>query len=124
MSFEAAEHVGCVLVVGDHGLVTSRVLVNEPIGFNSGVKVEVNVNVDVVNVDGDVLFIKNRLRIDFETQAIVEILVIAASFGASCVSFWETNKTFADMKYKKLQFSFHNFVLLYSWTPTLLKIML
>ena len=31
VSFEAAEHVARVRVVGDHGLVTSRVLVNEPI---------------------------------------------------------------------------------------------
>ena len=77
MSFEAAEHVGCVLVVGDHGLITSRVLVNEPIGLNSGVKCEVNVQ------DGNVHFIKKKLRIDFGNQAIAQVLVIAANFRAS-----------------------------------------
>ena len=76
MSFEAAEHVGCVLVVGDHGLITSRVLVNEPIGFNNGVKCEVNVQ------DGDVLFIK-KFRMDFGSQTIPQVPVIAANFRAS-----------------------------------------
>ena len=88
MSFEAAEHVASVLVVGDHGLVPSRVLVNEPIWLNSGVKCKVNVH------DGDVLFIKKNLRIDFGNQASAQVLVIAANFGACWVSFWETNKTF------------------------------
>ena len=89
-SFEGGEHVGRFPVVRDHGLVSSRVLVNEPIGFNSGVKVEVNVK------DGDVLFIKENLRIDFGSQAIAEVLVIAANFGASWVSSWKTNKAWVS----------------------------
>ena len=63
MSLEDAEHDARVRIVGDHSLVTSRVLVNDPIWFNSGLKYEVNVE------DGDVLFIKKNVRVDFGIQA-------------------------------------------------------
>ena len=76
VSFEASEHVASVAAVGDHGLVSSRVLVNEPIWWNIGVKCEVNVQ------DGDVLFIK-KFRMDFGSQTIPQVPVIAANFRAS-----------------------------------------
>ena len=89
MCLQTAEHVPCLVVVRDHGLVPEAVVVDKPVGLHSGVEDQVRAE------DVDVLAGEEHDRVNSDLSAEEEVFFIAASLNTPGMDRGYVDKTVA-----------------------------
>ena len=82
VSLETAEHVACLVVVRDHGLVPLAVVVDKPVWLHSGVEHEVG------SQDVDLLAGEEQVGVNIDLRAVEEVGLITASLNTSALD-WD-----------------------------------